>query len=292
MFPSPVATREEGKVYRVATGASGQLLAVVMDTLDGEVRLLDAASLQPRGTLFLGAMRTVRGCALSPDDGALAVTTPDDLSLFDLPSGKARWTAPLLGDEPAVAFSPDGARVVAGAAPNQLVAFAADTGARAGEAVLAGEPRAVVWDESGIVALTEHALALLDGATLRERARATAGGPLDEARELVCVDDATVAVAAQGPAACWLVLHARRDARRVGALAVEGDRSAEGLAYAGGVLFIATEGGTYRADPPFDQLVRWLPPLGGAHDPTRLAPLADAHVAVSARDLRVFRTRS
>jgi hypothetical protein len=35
MFPRPVASRDEGKVYRLVSGTSGQLLALLMDTLDG-----------------------------------------------------------------------------------------------------------------------------------------------------------------------------------------------------------------------------------------------------------------
>src|SRR5262245_33272072 len=91
MFPRPVATREEGKVYRIATGTSGRLLALTMDTLDGEVRLLDAVSLRPLGTLLLGPTRIVRMCVVSPDDTALVVATHDDVSRFDLGSGDPRW---------------------------------------------------------------------------------------------------------------------------------------------------------------------------------------------------------
>jgi hypothetical protein len=292
MFPSPVASREVGKVYRLVSGTTGRLLAVVMDTLDGEVRLYDVPSLEPRGTLLLGASRTVRGCALGPGDTDLAVLTHDDATLFRVASGHVAWSGPLAGDEAGVAFAPDGLRIAMAAAPQMVViASIADGAVVARVQVEGSEPTALVWDRHGIAALGTHELVFID--PTQEARRSVRVGPEGaEAVELVTIDDSTVAVAGNSRDGPWLELRRRVDGAVVRPLSLEGDHQTEGLAFSGGVLFVATEGGTYRADPPFDQLVQWLPPLGGAHDPTRLAAVEDSHVAVSARDLRVFRTRS
>lgn len=291
MFPRPVATREEGKVYRIATGTSGRLLALTMDTLDGEVRLLDAISLRPLGTLLLGPSRIVRMCIVSPDDTALAVATHDDISRFDLGSGEPRWTAPLHGDESALAFSPDGSQIAVGTAPDQLVLLSSRDGTALGSATLTAEPRAVFWDNAGIVALSSRKVTFLDG-----RGTLAASFDLDSARtdavDLAGINSDKIAIAGNGDSGPWLEIRSRRNGTVIAALALEGDRQSEGLAFAGDALFLSTDGGTYRADPPFEQLVRWLPPLGGAHDPTRLAPVAGSHLAIVARDVRLFRTRS
>jgi hypothetical protein len=290
MFPSPIATSDEGKIYRVVTGTSGRLIALVMDTLDGEVRLLDAQSLARRGALLLGATRTARGCALAPGDASLAVASHDDLQVFDLSAGARRWEAPLFGDEPAVAFAPDGARVAVGDAQGGVAVFAASDGRVIGRAALGDEPRAIVWDRGGLLALLPRELVALepDGAVAW---RTEFASQHDEGCELCGIDPERVAIAGTGAAGVWVELRARESGRLVGELSLD-DRRAEGLAFGGGVLFLATEGGVYRADPPFEQLVQWLPPLGGVHDPTRLAGVTDGHLAVVARDVRVFRTRS
>lgn len=294
MFPSPVGSRDEGKVYRLATGSSGRLLAIVMDTLDGEVRLFDAPSLGPRGKLLLGAMRSVRACAVGAGDAALAVLTQDDATLFRVGTGRIAWTTPLVGDEPAVAFSVDGLRLAVGAAPDAVqVLSTADGRLLATTSLEGGEPVALVWDRAGLVALggAEPYLVLLDEA-LAVRTKVLVGPEGAAPQDLVAVGERALAIAGNSADGPWLELRARGDGALMQTLSLEGDRQAEGLAFAGGVLFVATEGGTYRADPPYEQLVRWLPPLGGTHDPTRLAAVADAHIAVSARDVRIFRTRS
>ena len=100
MFPRPVATRDEGKVYRLVSSASGQMLALMMDTLDGEVRLFEGSDLRRRGAVMLGAMRTARGASFKPDDSMLATATRDDVVAVDLRSGAGAWAASLSGGEP------------------------------------------------------------------------------------------------------------------------------------------------------------------------------------------------
>jgi hypothetical protein len=291
MFPRPIAMREEGKVYRIVTGTSGRLLALTMDTLDGEIHLLDAMSLAPRVTLLLGATRIVRACAVSPDDTILVVATHDDVSRFDLGSGKPRWVVPFHGDEPALTFSPDGSRIAVGSAPDQLMLLSTRDGTVLASATLPGEVRMVFWDQQGLVVLAHRVITLLD-----ERGMQWASVEIDsahtEALELTGIGLEKIAVAGNSEAGPWLEVRSRRTGTGTSVLMLDGDRQAEGLAYAGDALFLSTDGGTYRVDPPFEQLVRWLPPLGGAHDPTRLAPVAGSHLAVVARDVRLFRTRS
>lgn len=291
MFPSPIATRDEGKVYRVVSGAGGRLLALIMDTIDGEVRLLDGSTLASKGKVLLGAMRTARACSLDTRAAQLAVATHDDVRCFDLGAGVMRWVSPLLGDEPALAFSPEGARIAASTRQGGFVLLDARDGTMLDEAGLPRETRALAWDVAGLVALQQHALVLAapDGEV---RVQHPVGSEYDEAVEMVLIDETRIAIAGTSRRGVWLELRDRRDARLLRALSLQDDRHAEGLAFAGGVLFLATEGGVYRSDPPFEQLVRWLPPMGGAHDPTRVAALADAHLAIVARDLRVYRTRS
>jgi hypothetical protein len=296
MFPSPIASREEGKVYRVVSGPSGRVLALVMDTLDGEVRLFGAQDLAPRGRILLGSMGTARGCALSPDDTVLAVAVLDYVVAFELKSGSEQWRAKAAGDEPAIAFSRDGQRIAVGATPNHLVVLDARDGTALQSLELTGgEPRAIAWDAHGLAVVTERSILLLDESTNREvrvRASAPMGAGDEEGTEVVVVDASTIACAGNATAGPFLQLRRRSDCVALQNLHIDGDQRAEGLAFAGGVLFIATEGGTYRADAPFDQLVRWLPPLGGPHDPTRIAAVEREHIAIAARDLRVFRTRS
>ncbi len=291
MFPRPVASRDEGKVYRLASSGSGQLLALMMDTLDGEVRLLEGASLRRRGAVLLGAMRTARACAFNPDDSILATATRDDVVAFDLRSGGVNWTSALAGDEPALVYSPDGNKLAAGAAPEGLMLLDAASGQTARTIDLGEEPRALQWDRGGLVAITQHRLVLMD-ASATPRATLDLCQGDEEARELTLVGADRLAVAGSAPGRVWVEIRARASGVVERAIVLEGDHRAEGLVFAGGVLFLATEGGTYRVDPPFEQLVRWLPPLGGAHDPTRLAALAGGHVAIAARDVRLFRTRS
>jgi hypothetical protein len=291
MFPSPIVARDEGKIYRLASGRTGSLLASIMDTIDGEIRLLDALTLARRGRLFLGAMRTARACALSHDDAALAVATHDDVSVFDLASGTVRWTVARPGDEPALAYSFDGSRLALGHDRGGITVLRVGDGSVVGSVDLTDEPRALVWDRTGLVSLTAGGLVLVDEAQPKH-AQARFEGRDREGCELVAMDRGRFAVAGTGPEGVWLEVRARPDARVESSLRLPDDRRAEGLAFAGGVLFVGTEAGTYRADAPYEQLVRWLPPLGGAHDPTRLAPLADGHLAIAARDLRVFRTHS
>jgi hypothetical protein len=291
VFPSPIVARDEGKIYRLATARAGQLLAALMDTLDGEVRLLDATALTPRGRLFLGAMRTARACAIGPSDALLAVATHDDLSVFDLATGEVRWTVARPGDEPALAFSPDGTRLAMGHDPSGTSVLRTEDGSVVSTLASAVEPRALAWDRTGLIVLAGETVTLVDeGRPAPIAARLGVRGR--EGLELCGMDEDRFAVAGTSAQGAWLEVRARPDARLLASLRLEDDRRAEGLAFAGGVLFVATEGGTYRADPPFEQLVRWLPPLGGAHDPTRLAAVADGHIAVAARDLRLFRTRS
>ena len=292
MFPRPVASRDEGKIFRIATGATGAVLACIVDTLDGEVRLFEAATLAPRGAIMLGAARTVRGCAVSPNDSLLAAATDDDLTLFDLNTRAARWTVPGPGDEPAVAFSPNGATIALGTSAGHVALIKTDSGAVTATVETTEEARIVAWDALGLMIASPHALVLCDARGGSVKTLEAAGGE-DEAREIATMDGGRFAVAGSG-AGQGVGRHPGTGGRRtsIRSLMLDGDQRAEGVAFAGDVLFVATEGGTYRADPPFEQLTRWLPPLGGAHDPTRLTAVVDSHVAVSARDLRVFRTRS
>ncbi len=292
MFPRPIATREEGKIFRIATCPAGRTLAVVMDTLDGEIRLRDALSLNPRGTLMLGATRTARACAVAADGRTFIVATPDGVECFELGTGLARWSVAAMGDEPAVAISPDGLNVAVGTSPAGLTVHAIADGAEVSRSVTGGgEPRALLWDSRGMVSVDARAVELL-GADGRVTSRRAFANDLDEAFEVVAMDADTFAVAGASAMAVWLEICERATGTIRRVLRIDGDRRAEGLAYAGKVLFLATDGGTYRVDPPYEQPVRWLPPMGGTHDPTRLAPARDGHIVVAARDLRVYRCRS
>lgn len=291
MFPRPIATREDGKVYRLTSSGSGRLLALLMDTLDGEIHLLEGTSLRHRGSVLLGAMRTARACAFSPDDAVLAAATRDDVVAFDLSSGGVNWKAALSGDEPAVTYSPDGLHIAVGAGPDSFRILEASSGQTVHSTDVGEEPRALQWDRDGLVAITQHRLVLAN-ASAAPHATFELCHDDEEARELSPVGRERFAVAGSSAGKVWLEIRSRPTGAIERTMVLEGDLRAEGLVFSGGVLFLATEGGTYRIDPPFEQLVRWLPPLGGAHDPTRLATIAGAHVAIAARDIRLFRTRS
>lgn len=290
MFPTPIVTRDEGKVFRLCASASGRVLAVAMDTIDGEVRTYDALSLKPRGRLLLGAMRTVRACALGPEGAQLAVATHEELCLFDLQKQALEWRFPLAGDHSALAFSPDGTRVAVGRAPESLVLLDARNGESIAECSLSGEPQAVAWDAQGIFSADGAELWLFEGALQRPVRAALPPGTED--LELCAMSAKHCALSGTTEAGPWVELVQRSSGKVLFHHTVDGDRRSQGLAFAGGTLFVATDGGTYRLDPPFDQLIRWLPPMGGVRDPTRLAAVVDSHIAVAARDVRVFRTRS
>jgi hypothetical protein len=253
--------------------------------------VLEGTELRRRGAVILGAMRTARAASFRHDDALLVTATRDDVVAFDLRSGSAIWTSVSSGDEPALAFAPDGHAVAVGIAPESLAVLDGATGASLRTLALPAEPRGLLWDRHGLVALTEHALMLFDNQfTVRGTFDVCRGD--DESRELAAMGNDRIAIAGSSSGRVWVEIRLRATGALERSLVLDGDHRAEGLAFAGGVLFVATEGGTYRIDPPFEQLVRWLPPLGGAHDPTRLAPLAGGHIAIAARDVRVFRTRS
>jgi hypothetical protein len=201
------------------------------------------------------------------------------------------WTAVSSGDEPALAYAPDGHAIAVGISPDSLAILDGAMGATERTLKLPAEPRALLWDRQGIVAMTEHAMMLFDPQFTVTGTFDLCHGE-DEARELAAMGVDRMAVSGSSAGRVWVEIRARASGALERSLVLDGDHRAEGLAFAGGVLFVATEGGTYRIDPPFEQPVRWLPPLGGAHDPTRLAPLSGGHIAIAARDVRVFRTRS
>jgi WD40 repeat protein len=113
-----------------AFSPDGSLLAVGGLGDGDEVRLLDAGSGKERATMKVGARLAVLP-VFSPDGRSLAVVVSDDerssVALWELRSGKRRWSAVLPAEPTALAFDPSG---------HLLVTAHADT-------------TALVWDVTG-----------------------------------------------------------------------------------------------------------------------------------------------
>ena len=115
------ATSLSGAAAAVALSPDGAMLASVSGT---EVQLLDMASGQVTGTLSEHT-HPIRSLAFSPVGAMLATGAEDGIRVWDLETQSA--TAALPVDATAVAFSPDGTRLVSGSGHVQLWDLATQT---------------------------------------------------------------------------------------------------------------------------------------------------------------------
>jgi WD40 repeat protein len=84
---------DQGCIYRPALSADGEQLALVVAGEDMlKVAVLDLGTLVPRNLFSIDSIKGawVESLALSPDGQVLAVGSPHDLTLWDVPAGKLR----------------------------------------------------------------------------------------------------------------------------------------------------------------------------------------------------------
>ena len=115
------ATSLSGAAAAVALSPDGAMLASVSGT---EVQLLDMAGGQVTGTLSEHT-HPIRSLAFSPVGAMLATGAEDGIRVWDLETQSATATLPV--DATAVAFSPDGTRLVSGSGHVQLWDLATQT---------------------------------------------------------------------------------------------------------------------------------------------------------------------
>jgi len=104
-------------IRSIALSRGGSFL--IVGTLDGAVKRLNAADLQPVKDLLTSA-DSINQVALSPDEKILAVSAGDQLLLIDPVTGNA-LTEPIKHPSPVseVAFAPDGNSIVVGCADSK-----------------------------------------------------------------------------------------------------------------------------------------------------------------------------
>jgi WD40 repeat protein len=173
--PQPEGGYREGMV---SVSSDGRTLAVSTQ-FDSGVYVVDASTFRriagPVGAGFAGVS------AFSPNGQMLALAPLNNgpgLALLDMPSGRVRWENRSLTDALALAFSPDGRRIVAGSSEGTIATFDTQSGRRlAGPRV--AQPRfvdAVAFAPDGRIILSggvDGTVRLWDAAELRPL-----GGPL------------------------------------------------------------------------------------------------------------------